>query len=194
MKTTLAALLFLAAAKLSALGIVDLGTPAGYTPYDPYMHPVKQVLSNLSGQDADMDRVRSLMRVDRNFRYSYTDPYNAALPSVTAATKSGDCKAKALWLCDQMNDRNVRFVVGKTSPQAHLSHAWVMWQHEGRWWVLDPTNTSVPIAAERLPKNAYIPLYSWTRDGEFRHAATTVGVAEVATKHGAPVAAELKHR
>ena len=189
MKTPLAVLLFLLAAKLSAFGVVDLGTPAGTTPYDGYMRPVRQVLCNLSAKQADMDHVRILMREGRSFRYTYTDPYNPALPAQTAATHSGDCKAKALWLCDQMNDQNVRFVVGKTSPRAQLSHAWVMWEHAGQWWILDPTNTSVPILADRVPKNAYIPLYSWSKNGEYRHSATQLTVAEVATKRGVPVAA-----
>ncbi len=192
MKTAFAALLLLVAARLSAVAAVDLGTPSAFTPYDAYMSPVKQVLGHLSGQSADMDHVRSLLRIGRSFRYSYTDPYNAALPAVTAATKSGDCKAKALWLCDQMNDQNVRFVVGKTSLRAHLSHAWVMWQHEGRWWILDPTNTSIPIPADRVPKSEYIPLYSWSKTGEYRHAATDLNVAQVATKHGTPVAADRR--
>ena len=160
MKTTLSALLLLFTVRLTALADVDLGTAAGYTPYDPYMHPVKQVLSNLSGTESDMDHVRSLMREGRSFRYSFTDPYNAAPPSVTAATHAGDCKAKALWLCDRLNDQNVRFVVGKTSIHARLSHAWVMWQHEGRWWILDCTNTSSrfpPITSRALNTCLSIP-------------------------------------
>ncbi len=184
MKKALFSALLLLSVKLTASAIVDLGTPAGYTPYDSYMHPVKAVLGNLSGQDADMERVRALMRVGRNFRYSYTDPYNPALPAVTASKRAGDCKAKALWLCDQMNDSNVRFVVGKTSLRAQLSHAWVMWSHEGRWWILDCTNTSMPIAADRVPSSQYVPLYSWSKSGEYRHSATQLLASGVATKHG----------
>ncbi len=195
MKTALASLLFLLTAKLAALAVVDLGTSAGFTPYDAYMRPVKQVLSNLSGDGADMDKVRSLMREGRGFRYSYTDPYNAALPSVTAATHAGDCKAKALWLCDRLNDQNVRFVVGKTSTRAKLSHAWVMWQHEGRWWILDCTNTSNPIAADRVPSSQYIPLYSWSKNGEYRHTSTQMLLSADATaSHSVPVASQAASR
>jgi hypothetical protein len=192
MKIAIFSLLLFSARLASA--VVDLGAPAGFTPYDAYMHPVKQVLNGLTGESADMDKVRALMREGRNFRYSYTDPYNAALPAVTAATHAGDCKAKALWLCDQMNDQNVRFVVGKTNVHAKLSHAWVMWQHEGRWWILDCTNTSMPIPADRVPNSQYIPLYSWSKSGEYRHASTQIGLADVATTRNVPVASQTASR
>lgn len=194
MKTTLSALLLLFTVRLTALADVDLGTAAGYTPYDPYMHPVKQVLSNLSGTESDLDHVRALMREGRSFRYSFTDPYNAAPPAVTAATHAGDCKAKALWLCDRLNDQNVRFVVGKTSIHARLSHAWVMWQHEGRWWILDCTNTSQPIPADHVPSTQYVPLYSWSKNGEYRHASTQMTLASVANKRNVPVASQIARR
>jgi len=193
MKTKLAAVSLFLALSFTSFAVVDLGVPAGSTPYDIYMRPVKQVLSGLTGQDADMGHVRSLMREGRSFRYLYTDPYNAALPSVTAATRSGDCKAKALWLCDEMNDQNVRFVVGKTTPHARLSHAWVMWQHSGHWWVLDPTNASAPLLADHLPWDEYIPLYSWSKTGEYRHTATQLSVMET-RKNGVAFARKLKRR
>ena len=87
--------LFLAAAASASAGL-DLGVPASSTPYEPYMRPVKQVLSDLSGASTDLNRVKSLMKQGRSFRYSFTEPYLATLPEVTARTKSGDCKAKTL--------------------------------------------------------------------------------------------------
>src|ERR1700677_654884 len=89
-----------------ALGLarttLDLGSPASNTPYDPYMSPVKEVLTHLSSEEAPMDRVCKLMGGGRAFRYSFTSPCVAATPGQTAATRSGDCKAKALWLADQL--------------------------------------------------------------------------------------------
>ena len=34
--------------------------------------------------------------------------------------------------------------VGKMTRGARMSHAWVMWQHEGQWWILDCTMLSRP--------------------------------------------------
>src|SRR5207249_3678326 len=117
-------------------------------------------------------RVRDLMRKGRSFRYSFIDPYLAALPNVTSYTHTGDCKAKALWLADQLNDPSVRFVIGKARSSSRISHAWLMWQHDSRWWVLDCTNLREPIPADRLSSNEYIPLYSFSKSSEYRHHAT----------------------
>jgi transglutaminase-like putative cysteine protease len=156
---------------------LDLGAPAGASPYEPYMRPVKQVLGTLSGAAPSMDRVKGLLREGKAFRYSFTEPYVAATPEVTARTRSGDCKAKSLWLCDQLGDPSVRYVIGKARSTSKISHAWVMWNDGSRWWILDPTNTSKPIAADSTSRNEYIPLYSYDRHGCYRHAATQTFMA-----------------
>jgi hypothetical protein len=139
-----------------------------------------------------MDRVKELMRVGRGFRYSFSDPYTAAAPSVTASTKSGDCKAKSLWLCDQLGDRDVRYVIGKARRTSHISHAWVMWNDGQRWWILDPTNTNRPIAADAAGKDSYIPLYSWDTNNTYRHGSTPTAPTVVAGKSSkkSPVASQ----
>ena len=168
-KSLFAALLL---APTAAFAAVDLGQPAS-TPYDAYMRPVKQVLSSLQGHQTDMKRVQDLLRTGRSFRYSFTDPYTAATPAVTAQTKSGDCKAKSLWLADQIGDSSIRYVIGLARSSSKMSHAWLMWNDGRAWWILDPTNASRPIAADSVSKNEYIPQYSWNRSGSYRHNATT---------------------
>ena len=180
-KTALAALsLFISFSTVHARTDLDLGAPASVTPYDPYMSPVKHVLTGLGSQDNSMDRVRQLMHEGRAFRYSFTSPYVAATPTVTATTRAGDCKAKALWLADQLNDSHVRFVIGKARRSSQLSHAWLMWQHENRWWILDCTNNWDPVPADRVSSSQYIPYYSFAKNGEYRHRSTQVSVASVA--------------
>lgn len=174
---------------------LDLGSPASATPYDPYMSPVRQVLTHLKTEENSMDRVRSLMHEGRAFRYSFTSPYVAATPDVTAATRAGDCKAKALWLADQLNDQSVRFVIGKARRTSQMSHAWLLWQHENRWWILDCTNNWDPIPADRVSASRYIPYYSFAKNGEYRHRSTQLLVAEahgVAGNRGA-IASNLQH-
>jgi hypothetical protein len=180
-------------AKVSAFAIIDLGSESTFTPYDPYMRPVKQVLGALPAQTASMERVQQLMREGRSFRYSFSDPYVAADPAVTASRKSGDCKAKSLWLCDQLGDAHVRYVIGKTRRGAKLSHAWVMWQNQGRWWILDCTNTSRPILAESVSKNQYIPFYSYDKSGCYRHSTTQLMTASVAGKSNPVIASSHPH-
>ena len=181
-KTSLLALSGLLFGQAATLAGIDMGTPAGYTPYDRYMSPVKQVLGSLHGPTTDLKRVQSLLNVGRNFRYSFTDPYTAALPAVTARTQMGDCKAKSLWLMDQLGDSNMRYVIGKARATSKISHAWVMWNDGSAWWILDPTNANRPIPADNTQRNEYIPLYSWAKNGSYRHSATGMSVAAVAAK------------
>ncbi len=182
MKTFSSFALALLALGCSALAGLDLGSTARGTPYDAYMRPVKQVLGSLDGATPDMKRVESLMVQGRNFSYSFTEPYVAALPSVTESLHAGDCKAKALWLCAQLGDRNCRFVVGKQHAGAKLSHAWVLWREQGgRWYILDCTNNYRPVPADSVSSNDYVPLYSWSKGACYQHAATS-GLASVAGK------------
>lgn len=170
MKSIALAVLVLVVSKVSLMAGVDLGSQAGSTPYDRYLGPVRSVLSGLNGHKADMASVKKFMKEGRSFRYSMETPYVPSMPSVTASNKAGDCKDKALWLCDQLKDPSVRFVIGKTSRSAKMSHAWVMWQNEGRWWILDCTLKSEPVTADSVGEGRYIPLYSYSRSGSFRHA------------------------
>jgi len=171
---------------------VDLGNPSRSLPYDRYMGSVRSVLGGLDNQKADMADVKQLMKEGRNFRYKLENPYVAAMPAVTARKRQGDCKDKALWLCDQLNDSSVRFVIGKTSAHARMSHAWVMWQNEGRWWILDCTLKSEPVAADSLPSGRYIPLYSYAKNRSYAHSAAPVHIGTIANRGSAMVAMKAR--
>ncbi len=182
------AIIALLALNLAAFADIDLGSRSSYTPYDRYLSPVRTVLGSLGDDKASFDQVKSLMRQGRSFRYKMDDPYTPAMPDFTAQTRQGDCKDKALWLCDQLNDPSVRFVIGKTKRGMAISHAWVMWQNEGRWWILDCTLLSAPFPADSVSRDRYVPLYSYSRSGAYRHTDTVLNVAEVASKKKSPVA------
>jgi hypothetical protein len=179
-KTFLSSVTALALTLTSASAAFDLGTPASGTPYEAYSGPVKSVLNRLPGQKADMNSVKANLKTGYSFRYSFTTPYLAQSPETTAKTKSGDCKAKSLWLINQLGDRNVRYVIGKARANSKINHAWVMWNDGGKWWILDPTNVSRPIAADSVSKNEFIPLYSYSAGGAYRHAAANASKAAVA--------------
>jgi hypothetical protein len=187
MKTALLSLASLLLATFSA-SAVDLGTAIEHTPYDRYMTPVKDVLNGMHGQGATMDKVQSVMRQGRAFRYAHSEPYVPAMPQETAARHCGDCKDKALWLMDQIQDPSARFVIGKMTRGAHMSHAWVMWQHDGQWWILDCTMLSRPIPADKAGVNEYVPLYSYSRSSCYRHSDKAALTADVAAKKQSPVA------
>jgi hypothetical protein len=141
------------------------------------MTPVKSVLKQIGSEKASFDQVRRLMHQGRRFRYSFTEPYIPATPSTTAATRSGDCKAKALWLCNQLDDPSVRFVIGKARRNSRISHAWVYWEHDSQLWILDCTNKFEPIPADRVSRNEYIPYYAYAKAGTFRYKTTQIMLA-----------------
>lgn len=182
MKTLTFSLVAVVLTQVSSLAL-DLGVQSRSTPYDRYMNPVKQVLSKVHGEETDMRRARDLMRIGRSFRYSFTTPYTASLPQVTAARRAGDCKDKALWLINELNDDSVRFVIGKARANSTISHAWVLWKCNGRWWILDPTNRRDPIAADHVSNRSYIPEYSYSKNGVFHHGVGS-GDTEYASAKG----------
>src|SRR5262245_54535116 len=188
MRQFAASLTCLLVLKLASFAGFDAGAQADSTPYDRYMTPVRTVLSHLGTQKPTMEQVKKLMIQGRGFRYHMDNPYVAALPEKTAQTRSGDCKDKALWLCNQLGDSDVRFVIGKTEAGVRISHAWVMWLNEGRWCLPDCTLRRAPIPADEISSKQYIPLYSYSKNGTYRHAATQVNIAEVASKKKSPVA------
>lgn len=118
-----------------------------------------------------------LVREGRGFRYLVADPYRAQPPAVTKARHAGDCKSKALWLYSQLGDPGAYFVIGKLERRSHTSHAWVYWRCDGRWWILDPTDRGTPISADSVASHRYIPYYSYSPAGTFRHSATRLMLA-----------------
>jgi transglutaminase-like putative cysteine protease len=68
-----------------------------------------------------------------------------------------------------------------------------MWNDGARWWVLDPTNKTNPVQADSTSRDEYIPLYSYDSGRSYRHAATSIFMAGVAS-HGSPVASKTAKR
>ena len=151
----------------------DLGVqPTSFTPYDRYMTGARDVFEQADGLSPTLSTACRLVEVGRGFRYVSCDPYRPNSPEVTAQRRSGDCKSKALWLYKQLNDPGALYVIGKAEKRAKTSHAWVYWRYQNRWWILDPTTRTAPIALASVPDDRYVPYYSFGRDGAYRHKAT----------------------
>ncbi|HSI10550.1 MAG TPA: hypothetical protein VK961_00840 [Chthoniobacter sp.] len=163
---------FAAVSGASATADLDLGSPTSRTPYDNYLDPVFRVFRQLDNGQVDPSVVEQLVREGRNFRYYYNkdQPYLPQAPEVTESTKTGDCKAKSLWLASKMNTRNVRFVIGKLSLGSAKSHAWLIWQGPQGWLILDATNYSKPLVPDRVSPSELVPTYSYSPSGKYAHA------------------------
>ena len=93
-------------------------------------------------------------------------------------------------LFDNLADPDALFVVGKSQKNLHSSHAWVYWRNENRWWILDCTNRSQPIAADSVSDDRYVPYYSYGRSGAYRHKATRLLIDPASPNSGAPAVAD----
>ena len=143
-----------------------------FTPYDRYLADVRAVFDRPSGGPASLTLACHLLEQARHFRYESRDPRRPDPPEFTEKRHAGDCKSKALWLYRGLNDRTALFVIGKAAAGAKISHAWVYWRHEERWWILDPTTRAEPVAVDTVSPKRYVPYYSWGKEGAYRHHST----------------------
>ena len=162
--------------------------PTTATPYDRYFGSVREVISALEPQHTTMATACHLMKVGYSFQYITRDPYRPEPPKLTAAQRAGDCKSKALWLYDGLADSGALFAIGKAEKNSKTSHAWVYWRNGGRWWILDCTDRTDPIAADSVSSDRYIPYYSFGKNGAYRHPATQ---ANPTSNNGGPAAAAV---
>lgn len=171
MKCYYLTLLIVVLFRATAFGQIDTGQSTSNTPYDQYLGPMRQTYLKLSGEPASIDEVRSLMRTARRFRYYFdaAKPYVPQLPQVTEAKRTGDCKAKSLWLISKMGDPKARYVIGKGSRSSAIAHAWLLWCNGGTWYILDPTNEFELMSADRVVGRKCIPRYSYKGFSSYRH-------------------------
>jgi len=162
----------------------DLGSSTGSTPYDKYFGRVFSTLSSLGSNQAPLDQVNEYMRTGRGFRYYMKTPYIPQTPEETESSRSGDCKAKSLWVAFKMDDRKVRFVVGRIKSVNNMSHAWLLWNGPSGWMVLDPTFYSRPLEVARLGPGEFTPLFSYSAGGKYKHAGTGGPSKQAESKYG----------
>jgi hypothetical protein len=91
-------------------------------------------------------------------------------------SKKGDCEDFALWTWRQLMHMNypARFVMG-TAGRYGEGHAWVTFERDGKWFLLEPLNSIVGLRLPRLSVIRYKPKFSMAWDGDnisfFTHAA-----------------------
>ena len=88
-------------------------------------------------------------------------------PEEFEETKRGDCDDFALWTWRQLLHMGYRcrFVVG-TVGRYRRGHAWVTFERDGKWYLLEPTMAQVGSQRSRLSVLQYRPLYSTAWDGK----------------------------
>ena len=162
----------------------DLGSPTSKTPFDAYLGVMRSVLSSLGSNHPEIPVVTEYVKVGRGFRYYMKDPYVPQTPQETETSRSGDCKAKSLWGAYKMDDRTLRFIVGRAHASSGMNHAWLLWKSPTGWLILDPTLLSTPIDLNRVGPNEYTPRYSYSASGKFVHAGAVSAKPKGVVRYG----------
>jgi hypothetical protein len=145
--------------------------PVNTTEYDAYLGTVQKVMLDLDGNPPSFEAVRALMKTGHRYKYEPSAPYTTTPPEITENGEAGDCKAKALWLASRMNDPGVGFVLGKLRSDENVGHAWLLWEYQGKAWILDCTTGERPRRADSFPPDRYIPKYLFRDGGIFKPAS-----------------------
>jgi hypothetical protein len=162
----------------------DLGRSTSSTPYDTYLGPMRSTMSALGSNRPEVPVVKDYVRTGKGFRYYMKHPYIPQTPTETEATRAGDCKAKSLWVAYKMDDRTLRYVIGRARKTSGMSHAWLLWKGPNGWLILDATNYSSPIEVSRLGPNEFVPLYSYSAGGKYVHAGAAAPKAKAGASYG----------
>lgn len=176
---------FILAALSAVAAAQDLGKPTSSTPYDRYLGPMRATMNSLGSNHPDLSLVKQYVRAGRSFRYEMKTAYVPQTPAETEATQSGDCKAKSLWVAHKMNDRTLRFVIGRARAVSGMSHAWLLWNGPQGWMILDPTNYSSPISVNRVGPGEFIARYSYSAGGgKYVHSGATAPKTKPTAQYG----------
>jgi hypothetical protein len=153
----------------------DLGQRSKCTPYDRYFGRLFAVLEGTGAAPAPPAQVMAKMKDARRIRHQYDprEPYIPQTPLITERRRVGDCKAKALWLIQELNDPRARFVVGKYRGARTKNHAWVLWSDGSHWWVLDPTFHDRPVSIGETRSEKWEPHYSYDKRGRYVHGGVS---------------------
>jgi len=160
-----------AAPKPAAEDVTSRWSKVSETPYDAYMKGVHETLSRLEKRKAGLEEITKWMEIGYAFRYQSGNLYSPKLPARTESSRSGDCKDKALWLAEKLNDRSIRYVIGRIKRETEENHAWLEWQGPNGRWILDCTKSAVPFLVDDRRSQQFVPLFSYTADGTYANAA-----------------------
>jgi hypothetical protein len=145
--------------------------PTGRTPYDAQMRPVQPILE--SGA-TDRDSSVSLGQVNQWMRQLRDIPYRYSKTWVNCEKVNeqgeGDCKGKALALYQRMKSigaTHLYLVIGKKDSDDSQTHVWLLWNHGGAMYNLDPTFQSRAFPQNDYGRSSYRGRYSYTGNEKF---------------------------
>ncbi len=127
------------------------------TPYDRDVarfanyFPAAQAVQSVSIAD-----VARLMGPIHRLPYRFSKDWKT--PAQLQREGAVDCKGKSIALLaalQQADAGQVSLVIGLRSPRSAEPHAWLLWNYQGRDYILDPTFDNRPIPASSVRRGHY---------------------------------------
>jgi predicted transglutaminase-like cysteine proteinase len=156
------------------------GIPVKTTPYDRQHREVRKLTClpchNMSSvaYDRQYRKVRKYLETASRFQYK-ADTVGGdywQTPYETEKLSMGDCEDKAIWLYSELikeGFEDIRLVLGNYRRSRSSFHMWVNWYHNGKVFILDPTDNEGIWRADEYPKDFYEPSYSFYKDKSWKH-------------------------
>ncbi len=143
------------------------------TPYDKQMNRIRPALLSAhrgeAGEKVSVALVNHWMGDLRGIPYAYQMEWKT--PEEVQSREPADCKGKAVALYQRMQKqgaKNVRLVIGKRTPSSRMTHTWLLWEINGRTFVLDPTFNWIARDSEEFSEGLYVPFYAYSGDKKYR--------------------------
>lgn len=144
----------------------DARRHSGFKPTFPAGRFLSQPLKHWCSDFADLRRFLSTCRyVSDKEQFGKNDYWQP--PEEFEESRKGDCDDFALWTWRQLLHMNyqTRFVTG-TSGRYGRGHAWVTFEKDGKWFLLEPLAWLGGLALPRLSIVRYKPKFSMAWDGK----------------------------
>jgi predicted transglutaminase-like cysteine proteinase len=162
--------------KLLVLTVFTLliGPLAGCLTLSPGHYDHTGTSTKVTPYDKRYKKVRKYLETASKFKYK-SDGVGAdywQLPLETERLGTGDCDDKAIWLYSKLfkeGFEDIRLVLGNYRRSRSSFHMWVNWYHNGKVFILDPTDNDGIWRADEYPKDFYEPSYSFYKDKSWKH-------------------------
>ena len=150
------------------------GSVTGCVTLDPGHNDHIGISATKTPYDRQYKKVRKYLETASRFKYK-SDVVGAdywQTPLETERRGAGDCDDKAIWLYSKLikeGFEDIRLVLGNYRRSRSSFHMWVNWYHNGKVFILDPTDNEGIWSADEYPKDFYEPSYSFYKDKSWKH-------------------------
>lgn len=149
------------------------------TPYDSQIGSVYAYVKSTSRRNtADIGEANRILSRLRSYRHVYTRDWK--LPGETKSSRRGDCKAKCILFIDEfrkVGGGSLTMIIGKRRPDSPQTHVWLIWEHEGETYLIDPSFESRVKKLSQTPSRYYQGDYAYRGGKKYAHLGDEIILA-----------------